>query len=196
VIANPSLLDDIPDSAGVVVMPVDDPELAQQNLMLALQMAEHGETVVLQRVGIPPSRIPTWATAEQRSFVLQPIAPTWPAQPPNSSQRNWAIMYDHGRDELVVDLYDRGRPSIGIPKNDLIGVWMEQETQEIVGYVMYHFLESIAPRAPRLIGFLRNATLIGIDETEIGQLGVARDASFGSWATAQSLIEELGRLSA
>ncbi|MGH2534734.1 MAG: DUF5647 family protein [Thermomicrobiales bacterium] len=52
-IERPSLLDDIPDGATVVVMPSDDPELPQQNLSLPMRLAEAGKTVVPHHAALP-----------------------------------------------------------------------------------------------------------------------------------------------
>ena len=61
----PAILDRIPDGATVVLMPPDDPELAQRNLALMARQMEAGKNVVLQHVGVPPPDAPAWRANER-----------------------------------------------------------------------------------------------------------------------------------
>lgn len=43
IVANPALLDEIPDGATVVLIPQDDPELAERNSELGIEAVRAGE---------------------------------------------------------------------------------------------------------------------------------------------------------
>ena len=51
VLANPDLLAQVPQDASVVILPSDDPELAEYNRSLAARLIERGEDVIMIRLG-------------------------------------------------------------------------------------------------------------------------------------------------
>ncbi len=57
VFEDPSLLDDIPDEITLVLIPDDDAELAQANIVIALGAIRSGEDVLVRHVR--PSELPT-----------------------------------------------------------------------------------------------------------------------------------------
>lgn len=48
---HPKVAEEIPSNAIVVFLPEDDPELAEANLMMAEDMQEPGQPIVLIRIG-------------------------------------------------------------------------------------------------------------------------------------------------
>lgn len=51
VLADPAILDEVPDGATVVLLPDDDPRLAAANLRMADRLIDAGKAVRLQRAG-------------------------------------------------------------------------------------------------------------------------------------------------
>lgn len=56
IIADPSLLDDIPNGATLVLLPDDDPDRSEERKALGLAALERGESVYFKRVPHLPPR--------------------------------------------------------------------------------------------------------------------------------------------
>ena len=63
VLEHPEVLDQIPNGATIILLPKDDPEFCEENMKLARQITERGETVVYVEVD---------AIAPQRSRLINP----------------------------------------------------------------------------------------------------------------------------
>jgi hypothetical protein len=51
IVDDPTILEEIPDGATLVLLPDDDPELSRENLRLGVEAAERGENVYIRHVG-------------------------------------------------------------------------------------------------------------------------------------------------
>ncbi|TVR75569.1 MAG: hypothetical protein EA415_03570 [Sphaerobacteraceae bacterium] len=55
IVDNPSILDEIPDGATLILLPSDEPDLVRENFRLGIAVAERGENVYLRHVSSPSS---------------------------------------------------------------------------------------------------------------------------------------------
>jgi hypothetical protein len=58
IVDNPSILDEIPDGATLILLPSDEPDLVRENLRLGIAAAERGENVYLRHVSSLSSATP------------------------------------------------------------------------------------------------------------------------------------------
>src|SRR5829696_1626580 len=82
VLADDSALADVPNEASLVLVPVDDPNLARANFELALRTANRGEKVRLHLVGRQPVDVPAWQANDLSGFEVEEIRPRFPAELP------------------------------------------------------------------------------------------------------------------
>ncbi len=194
VLADPSVLDRIPDGATVVLMPApgSDPELAKANTALTNRLAEE-----LDEVRLVPMRLSTPAAEEGRDAQLavlevKALRPRWavPLDDP-------AITYDRERDVLLVDFSRGQRRGMAGPHNAYARLLVHLETQEAFGYVVPEFLARVVPDRPQMSELLRFADLRSIAPDELG--GVVDEADRPDTDPGPSLatlLHELGRRSA
>jgi len=194
VLARPSILERIPTDARLVLIPPSEPELARRNLSIAYQMVEFGESVFLQRVGVPDPDVPAWHETELRSLQFQWLVPRFPVEAPKFSQADWAITYERQLDTLIVDLYGRRQPGMAVPINPHMGLWVDQRTHEIVGYVLAQFLQTLVSKVPQLVNLLSTAELVGATDDEIAEWRRARESKLDEEETLLSLGDELDRV--
>lgn len=65
-LADPALLEEIPDGATVILIPDDDPALAEHNLALVREVFARGKNVYLKHVRTPAAERVSPATAAPR----------------------------------------------------------------------------------------------------------------------------------
>lgn len=58
IIDDPAILEEIPNGSTVVLLPEDEPDLAEENLRLGLEAAERGENVYIRHVKNLSSAVP------------------------------------------------------------------------------------------------------------------------------------------
>ncbi len=196
ILADPSILDEIPDGATVVPMPFEDPELARHNAALLTKLMEENRNVVVRRVGVPMPDLPAWRATEQLMFETRMIAPHWPeivAPEPG----DLIIVYDRDRDILLVDVFGLRREGIGYPMSRQVAARDDLESGEIVGYLLLGFLASVVLRAPHLTSLLRVAAFRAISGDELGGLippEVSRPGPDTERKAAEALANEFSDL--
>jgi len=169
ILADPDILDEIPDGATVVPMPFDDRELAEHNLALATAHGEAGKNVVLWRVDVPEPDVPAWRSTEIRAFSTHFFKPHWP-QTVVPEPGDLLIVYDRDRDVLLVDFFGGKREAVGLPFKPLVALRVDPANDEVVGYLLSGFLEVMAQREPRLVTTIRRAELRAITPEEFANL--------------------------
>src|SRR5215211_1618806 len=68
ILADPDILDEIPDGATVVLMPHGDTDLSEHNFSLAMREGDAGKNVLIRRVGVPEPDVPAWRSTEILNF--------------------------------------------------------------------------------------------------------------------------------
>jgi Family of unknown function (DUF5647) len=197
VLADPDVLDKIPDDATVVLIPPDDSDLARGNLALATKYAEAGKEVVLYRVGVPEPDVPAWREHEMTTIAMRKIAVHWPpALAPESG--DLIIVYDRDRDVLFVDFFGLRRLGMGFPIGGSgMAARVDVETEEIVGYLLAGFLTATVLRAPHLTSLLRIAEFRELTFEELGGLeppAVTRPGPETEQEAAKALANEFSQL--
>lgn len=200
VMDDPDILNEIPDDATVVLLPTDDPELAQYNIDLMTTAGMTGGGVIVRRVGVPPLNVPAWQANEHLAFAYREPRPHWPDQvAPNSGDLQ--IVYDRERDVLRVDFSGGQRLGIGLPWRTGTALLIDPDANdEIVGYLIGDFLEVAAQRAPQLITTLRLAEIRSLTEAELSGLVPPEAPEAGGKRSEQekagSLAHEFDKLTA
>jgi hypothetical protein len=171
VIADPSRLDEIPASGStVVILPADDPEFAEHERGQAKRLAAHGHHVVVVTVGAEPITEEGWAR-------LNAKLPRWnPVWAPDLDREQPTIVYDQERDALFIDLSGGERQGWGWPRNDLVYLLIDEETEEAFGYLIPEFVTKVVRRVPELAQALMLAEVRPLKVPEQGQLEILRSA--------------------
>jgi hypothetical protein len=192
----PTIFERIPEDATVILLPPDDPELAEHNANMMIRNLEAGKNVVAHRVGVPVPDVPAWRSTEMLTIETRVLKPHWPANiAPEPG--DLVVVYDRDRDILLVDVFGLRREGTGYPVSREVAVRFDLETQEIVGYLLLGFLASVVLRAPHLTSLLRIAEFRAIGSEELGGL-VPPDVSLPGPETereaAEALANEFSRL--
>lgn len=166
-IAEPSILDAIPDGAAVVMLPHDDPDLARANFDLGLVLGDRGREVRWRRVGGPLPEAERWSAVDLRDFRFREITPRWQE---GLDPRDLVVVYDRDRDVLLIDMAAGRRRGVALPTGPIAALLVDLETQEVFGYVMPDFLTRAVRVAPRLAMLLAAAELRSLTEEESGGL--------------------------
>ncbi len=193
-LADPSQLERIPSQSTLVLMPApgSDPELAKENAVLAIRLAEEGDDVRLVPLGLPGPEAEEWRNAQLTSFDVKALRPRWavPLEDP-------IIAYDRERDVLLVDFSRGRRRGMAGRLNTYALLLVQLEAQEAFGYVVPDFLRRVVPERPQMGELLRFAELRNIDPDELGgAVDEADQPDIDPGASLATLLSELGRSSA
>lgn len=195
-LADPVLLDRIPNGATIIFLPVDDPELARQNFSRALARAQAGKQVVLQVVGLPRPDAPAWQPSQIGTLALEMLTPRWPAQlVPEPG--DLTIIYDRERDILLVDYFGLRQTALAIPLSGGVALRIDRQDPEVVGHILVGFLSDLVERAPHLASVLRRAEFRALTDEELGGLippPAPQATTANERQAAEALANELPRL--
>lgn len=149
---DPRRLDTVPDGASLILVPYDDPELGVLNLGLASKRAAAGETVRLQRVGVPGPETPQWQETDVFERSASHLRPAWPT---GLDDAHLVVGYDDERDALLVDFFADRRPAGAVlPISLYVWLLVDVVADEVVGLLVPHFRELLLRRAPLVGEFL------------------------------------------
>lgn len=191
-VEDPTRMEQLPAEATVFVAPPDDPGFNEEQLGRAMRAAKTNKQVYLWRLGAP--------TGERAAFLTRVFAPRWPTHGIDP-----AAVYDRVSDTLVVDFFRGRRPGIPIPSEVFGLLFVDEQTEEVVGNILPEFLSRVVRRDVALIDvLLRPETeLHGITRQEVGQIrdALRRDAAApaappASFATLVERMEHLEPLTA
>jgi hypothetical protein len=190
ILADPDILDEIPENAMIVVIPNDDAELTAHNLAMAEQWLERKQEVLLYPIGKRQPESDRWQAAHHRFVKYRRREPHLPdSVAPEAGDLK--IVYDRDRDVLFVDFFGGRRSAIGAPASDLIAYRIDPDSGEIIGFLVAGFLESIVQRSPQLTTTLRAAEMRSITDEELGGLQPPNTLTAGGTATDQENAREL-----
>lgn len=185
-------LDSNARSIPLVLIPVDDPELARKNFELSLRMADDGITTRLQLIGKRPVDSSAWRETDMHSIEVKNITPHWPKVQPTSDDLR--IIYDRSRDALLVTFKARRTHITSVPLSPYVAVQINPKTQEISGYLIVSFLQVVAQNSPTLISAFRKARFRKITERELGGILVTGKEEKLSDIETVNVINEFNRL--
>lgn len=200
ILETPEILDGIPDDATVVLLPPDDPELAQYNSHMMPALADAEVDVHVFMVDQVRPDLSQWYPNHHWTQQFRNLEPHWPATvAPGSGDLQ--VIYDRERDVLRVDFFGGRRLGIGVPWRTGTALLIDPDANdEIVGYFIGHFLEVAAQRAPQLITTLRMAEFRSLTVEELGGLVPPPAPEAGGNRTEQekagSLATEFDQLTA
>lgn len=124
VVANETLLDQIPDEGTIILLPYDDPALALKNLAMAFRVAGGGNVVYLRPIGVPP--------APNLSFTTQQDILRWSA--PSDFAGQMSIEYDPITRAQVFDFSGGQRSTVKLPISTGLALLVDLDAREAVGY--------------------------------------------------------------
>ncbi len=130
ILADPSLLDAIPEGATLVTLPYDDPALGLRNLALASRVASNGTRVELRRSGVSKEMGEQEGHGADAGVDIQPwLAAHWDESATMAMQKD-------GRTAAVALLFygNEGRESHRLPTSARTSLLVDSTTDEIVGY--------------------------------------------------------------
>ncbi len=153
---DPSLLDDLPADATVVLIPFDDPGLARANMVAAEREASLGKRVVLRIVGLPSTERSEWDTNKVEQIQFTTLRPRWPD---HAESTHAAIHYFQDTDALVIRFYDDDRTGAPVPWRGPTYLLVDIQSQDVLGYLLPNFVGSIVGAAPQLGSWLQQAKL-------------------------------------
>lgn len=165
VLADPAILDAIPDEATLVMMPHGDPALAAANFALAEQEARTGKDVHLRPVGGPAPDAPAWKATEHATAQFKMLTPRWPRQ---IEDQDIVLAYDRDRDALLIDFFAGRRVAVTLPFGPYVLMRVELATEEVVGYLVPDFLARAVPKMPHLARILAAAEFRPLTPDELG----------------------------
>lgn len=152
-IANPSLLDRIPQDATLIPIRHGTPHLSpEEAIALAQRIAGEGGVPVIQPLGMPAPERPEWEGAQIPNIRYRELTPRWPTDLGSIVP---TLRYYRDTDLLVFDLVPgrEAKPEHGrvvtlfVP--ELGGLLVDLETQVVIGRFLPHFLSSIVPSLPQ-----------------------------------------------
>ncbi len=162
-IANPSLLDRIPQDATLIPIRYGAPHLSPDDVIaLAGRIAGEGGVPVIQPLGMPAPERPEWDGPRIPNIRYRELTPRWPA---DLGRTGPSLRYFRDTDLLVFDLLPgrEAKPEYGrvIPLFDpeLAGLLVDLETQDIIGRFIPRFLKSIAPNFPQTRAWIALASV-------------------------------------
>lgn len=176
----------------LILMPVDDPELARVNFEMSLRAVERGESVRLHLVGKHPVDAEAWKAMDIHSIQVTELRPHWPDVPPLPD--NIRLVYDKSRDALLITFKPRRRRFVSVLVNPNVAVQVDPKTHEVSGYLIVSFLQMIAPQSPTLISAFRKAQFRRITERELGGVAINGEERELSVRETVDVINELSRL--
>jgi hypothetical protein len=153
---NPSLLEDVPTDATLVLIPIDDPDLARANVAAAEREASLGKRVVLRIVGVPRTERPGWDAIRLEQVEFTILRPRWPE---GAEDDPVSLHYFQDTDVLVARFADDDRVGIAIPWHGPAILLVELDSQEVLGYLLPRFVEGVVGEAPHLRDWLRQARI-------------------------------------
>jgi hypothetical protein len=151
---DPSLLDDLPKDATLVLIPFDDPDLARVNMIAAEREEGLGKRVVLRFVGMPRTDRPEWDANRVEQVRLKMIRPRWPE---GSADDPVTLHYYQDTDALVARFVDDERVGVAIPWRRPTLLLVDPDSQDVIGYLLPRFVEGVVDEAPHLRDWLRQA---------------------------------------
>lgn len=186
---DPSLLDDLPQGATLVLIPIDDPDLARANLVAAEREVSLGKQVVLRIVGAPPVERLEWQSTQVDQLVYKSLRPHWPEHP---EQVHPVLHYFQDTDTLLIQFFDRARSSLPVAWLGPTFLLVDPTTEDVVGYLMPRFTGAILKEAPHFATWLRQANLHQQTPNDVQLLlaDVAPDSP--SDPTLEDVREEIG----
>ena len=164
---DPSLLDDLPPDATVVLIPFDDPDLARANLAAAEREERLGKQIVLRIVGAPKSARPEWDANQTEQLAFKMLRPRWPEGIENQPV---VLHYYQDTDALIARFADDDRIGLAIPWRGPALLLVELGTQDVLGYLLPCFIESVVADAPHLREWLRQAKIHAQTPDDLRQL--------------------------
>jgi hypothetical protein len=119
-LADPELLDDIPDGANLIVLPYDDPATTLRNVAQALRLSARGETVLLRRINGP--------TRETERTLARLT--------PDIDRGNLLLSVDVATGTMTFDFsgLDSDRQLAWFPIGESIALLVDHLTRDVVGY--------------------------------------------------------------
>ncbi len=119
-LADPELLDDIPNEANLIVLPYDDPATTLRNVAQALRLSARGETVLLRRINGP--------TRESERTLARLT--------PDIDRGNLVLSVDIATGTMTFDFsgIDSSRQLAWFPIGEAISLLVDQTTLDVVGY--------------------------------------------------------------
>jgi len=185
-LANLDAAESGPDDAGLILIPYDDPVLGVLNLGLANTSAAAGNSVRLQRVGVPAPDAPGERERRALDGHAAHLRPKWPAA---AARADLVPAYDPDDDHLVIDFFDGARrPDAVLLMNRSVLLLIDTAAEEAVGLWIPNFVARVRRHDP-LMGELLLLTFAPVDgltrpeaarlRDEIG-FGVRPAASLGS----------------
>jgi len=191
VIADPSLVERIPDGAIVIPIRAGSAHLsADDALELARRIAEQGGVPILQPLGITTPERPEWSPTQIRNLKIRHFKPTWPEGGASSAPR---LRYYLDSDVMAVNLVP-GRDieaEVGLDRIvPLLHPWygvlvVDQETQSIVGHFMPGFQGVFLRRSPEAATWLAHAEFRRTTPTAVRDLL----AGFSEPTTSEAIEE-------
>ncbi|MDP9364309.1 MAG: hypothetical protein M3Q10_08835 [Chloroflexota bacterium] len=128
IIADPDVLDQIPDDAALVLLPYDDDALSLHNLAMAGALVSQGTTAYFRRIGGPidAGDAEPWASPAGR-------LPRWSEMP---DKHSLSLIYNPDEATLTVDFSTGQRPTTRLFIGERTALLTDRETSEIAGYVL------------------------------------------------------------
>jgi hypothetical protein len=166
-----SALDDVPAGTRLVLISPDDPEQASRNFELAVREMMHGRRVAMRLVGGLTPELEAWRQSDVRNIFMHEIR--FPTK--GLHAEGVRLVYDQPRDTLLVDYFDWQRSPVRLVEiSPNVILRIEEETYEIVGYLLASFLQREALRSPALIRALRKAEMRSLTDEELGDVEIVR----------------------
>ncbi len=146
-LANPWLLDRLPQGAAIIPLRVGAPHLsADEALGLAQKVAREGRAPVLQPLGLPSPERSEWVKTQIPNIRYRELSPKWPA---GMGEAPPTLHYYPDTDLLVFNLVPGrdARPELGrvVPISDpAFGILLiDLETEIVVGRLVPRFVSSV-----------------------------------------------------
>ena len=119
-LANPELLDDIPNEANLIVLPFDDPATTLRNIAQAMRLAGRGESVYLRRINGPTPGI---------ERTLAHLGP-------GISHADLMLSVDFATGTMTFDFsgLGSGRQLAWFPVGETVDLLVDRASLDVVGY--------------------------------------------------------------
>lgn len=151
---DPSLLDDLPPEATLVLIPANDPALARANFAIADREASLGKRVVLRIVGLPKTERPEWKATQVEQFQLNTLRPRWPERPKSVPVE---LSYYLDTDTLLISFAKGKRYGLPVPWRGPSYLLVDPASQMVLGYLFPRFLGEVLSESPQLHAWLQQA---------------------------------------
>ena len=167
---NDAIVDEIPSGTKLVLIPLEDPELAQMNFELAVRQMMQGERVAMRLVGGLTPEAEAWKAADVRNIFVHEIK--FPDKELHAG--DVSIVWDQDRDTLLVNYFsDRELEVKWLDVGPHVKLQVDAHNYEIVGYLVSSFFQMEALHSSALLRAFRKAEIRPITDEELGNNDVA-----------------------